>query len=80
MTRLSSTAVKALIQAGALDYFGMSRTKMMFEYGLINDLTAKEQEHALNHCLNFETLKDIIYCVIEKPRMSSKRKDKLLGL
>jgi DNA polymerase-3 subunit alpha len=79
MTRLSSTGVKALIQAGALDYFGLTRTKMMFEYGLINDLTAKEQEHALSTCLNYESLKDIIYCVIEKPRMSSKRKEKLLG-
>lgn len=40
---VSSTTVIAMIEAGALDYFGLSRTKMIFEYEKYSLLTDKEQ-------------------------------------
>jgi DNA polymerase-3 subunit alpha len=48
---INSSAVKALIQAGALDYLGLTRNKMLFDYGIISQLTKKE-------LANFVTLKD----------------------
>jgi len=77
LTNITSTAVKALIQCGALDFYGISRTKMLFEYEIVSDLTAKELEYAIENCLDSGSLIDIINCVIGKPRMSSRRKDKL---
>lgn len=40
---ISSTTINALIEAGALDYFRVSRTRMMFEYKHYSTLTKKEQ-------------------------------------
>jgi DNA polymerase-3 subunit alpha len=40
---VSSTTVVAMIEAGALDYFGMDRTRMIFEYKRYSELTELEQ-------------------------------------
>lgn len=40
---VSSTTITALIEAGALDYFNVPRTRMIFEYNHYSELTAKEQ-------------------------------------
>lgn len=39
---LNSTATKALIQSGAINYLKKSRTSMLFELGLVSELTKKE--------------------------------------
>lgn len=38
----SSSGIEALIESGALDYFGVPRQIMLFEYGEYNKLTQKE--------------------------------------
>ena len=42
MTKFNSTAVKALISCGALDYYSISRTQMLFDYDIISSLTDRE--------------------------------------
>lgn len=42
LERINSTAAKALIQSGALDYFGITRNQMLFEYSSFSELTVKE--------------------------------------
>jgi DNA polymerase III alpha subunit len=58
---VSSTTVNALCESGALDYFKMSRTRMMFEYGQYSQLTDKEQtwikQNLYGKC---NTLKEIL--------------------
>ena len=43
-SNVSSTVVQALIMVGALDYFGLSRCKMLYEYQAWSKLSDKEQE------------------------------------
>jgi DNA polymerase-3 subunit alpha len=44
LLKINSTAAKALISAGALDYFRINRTEMLFQYEMLSSLTAKELE------------------------------------
>lgn len=54
-----STVVKALIQCGCLDYFNMSRTRMLYEYDMLANLTEKELAWLNNNC-NTNTTPNII--------------------
>jgi DNA polymerase III subunit alpha len=44
LLNINSTASKALISSGALDFFRKNRTEMIFEYEVISSLTKKEVE------------------------------------
>lgn len=44
LTKINSTAAKALISCGSLDFFHISRTKMLFDYDIISELTSRELE------------------------------------
>lgn len=44
LLRINSTAAKALITSGALDYFTKNRTEMLFELEILSSLTSKEME------------------------------------
>ena len=46
---VSSTVIEGLIEAGALDYFGVSRQRMLFEYEHFCKLTDKEQAWVKQH-------------------------------
>ena len=46
--KVSTTVNTALISSGSLDYFKISRQKMLFELDLWNSLTEKEKEHIIN--------------------------------
>ena len=41
-TRITSTAVKAMISVGACSYTNSNRTKMLYEYDIVSKLTKKE--------------------------------------
>ena len=45
LLKINSTASKALISCGALDYFKKTRTEMLFEYEIASSLSNKESEH-----------------------------------
>jgi DNA polymerase-3 subunit alpha len=42
LTKINSTAAKALISCGALDFCKVSRTRMLFEYDIVSELTDRE--------------------------------------
>lgn len=44
LLKINSTAAKALISSGTLDYFRLNRTEMLFQYEMLSSLTAKEME------------------------------------
>ena len=46
LCKINSTASKALISCGALDYLKKTRTEMLFEYDIFTSLTKKEMEKA----------------------------------
>ena len=60
LPNINSTAAKGLIQSGALYYLKKTRNSMLFEYGLIQNLTKKEltfmlsnQQDDLASCFNY---------------------------
>jgi len=48
LLKINSTASKALISCGAIDYFKKTRTEMLFEYEIVSSLSNKEAEHFTN--------------------------------
>ena len=48
LININSTASKALISSGALDYFKKNRTEMIFEYEIASSLTKKEIEKLIH--------------------------------
>jgi len=44
----TSTAIRATISAGALNYMGVSRTKMLYEYEIYSKLSGREQKWVEN--------------------------------
>lgn len=44
LLKINSTASKALVSSGALDFYKKNRTEMLFEYDIISSLTDKEVE------------------------------------
>jgi DNA polymerase-3 subunit alpha len=45
LLKINTTATKALISVGALDFTKKSRSSMLFEYSILNELTKKESEY-----------------------------------
>ena len=75
LCKINTTATKALISCGALDYFKMSRTKMLFEYEIFNTLTKKEMEKCQEAISNTDNnLKQILTELLTK-RVNIKRKE-----
>ena len=59
---INSTAAKALIGGGALDYTKKSRTEMLFEYDIISGLTKKELEQFISYS-NRENTTNLKQCL-----------------
>lgn len=64
---LNSRSVEALINSGACDIYGLSRTEMLFEYGLYSALTKKEQTYILANLSHLSRLRDILSVIIQLP-------------
>jgi len=58
LLNINSTAAKALISCGAVDYFKKTRTEMLFEYEIVSSLSNKEAEHFAN-LSNIHTTKKV---------------------
>jgi DNA polymerase-3 subunit alpha len=77
MTKINSTAAKALISCGALDYYHICRTKMLFDYDIISELTPRELElidlepYSLSECLQK---------LLTKSKINIKRKNTIENL
>lgn len=80
---IKSTVVEGIIESGALDYFKVDRSKMLFEYEQYSIFTGKEQTWIQQHVkLNNEsTLSDVIqqclqYYDKEHPKVKGVKQDK----
>jgi DNA polymerase-3 subunit alpha len=81
LLKLNSIASKALISCGAFDYFKKYRTEMLFEYELLSELTDKELEFVKNILgNNNSSLEDCFYALLDKPKLTSKRKNVILNI
>lgn len=77
LTKINSTAAKALISCGALDFFRISRTKMLFEYDIISELTDRELK--LIDIENIE-IDQSMSNLLTQPRVNIKRKTSIENL
>lgn len=77
LLKLNSTATKALISSGALDYSKKNRTEMLFEYEMLSSLTPKELEKATALLKNNVkvSLKNLLIQLLTEPRITKKRQD-----
>lgn len=67
LLKINSIAAKALISSGAL-HFKMSRSRMLYEFGIMQELTEKELNYVLNSgCTTNNTLSDFLQFLLEGP-------------
>jgi DNA polymerase III alpha subunit len=74
LIKINSTAAKALIGSGALDYFRKTRTQMLFDYEIISALTKKELEYAFNGSHRDLSIIDMLKILINHSKVNVKRK------
>jgi DNA polymerase-3 subunit alpha len=75
-TKINSTAAKALISCGSVDFFKKNRTEMLYDFENISQLTNKEIEKSIQ-ILSDQPHLDIVSLLrnlISEPRINSKRK------
>ena len=76
LLNINSTASKALISSGALDYLKKNRTEMLFEYDIISELTKKEIERC--QLIKSQTKKlsllNLLKLLVDVPKTQAKRK------
>ena len=74
LDRINSSAAKAIISTGAIDYYKVSRKKLLFYLDIIQNLTAKEKEKlAVNNSLDDTLEKNLEYLTnhVNKRRLES---------
>lgn len=75
LCKINSTAAKALMSCGALDYIKKTRTEMLFEYDIFTSLTKKEIEKCEDIIKNKpKNLKEILIALTNK-KINTKRKE-----
>jgi DNA polymerase-3 subunit alpha len=77
---INSTAAKAIIISGCLDYLNKQRTEMVFEYELCSELTKKEIEYCLPNIAPTTKLFDLLTFLINHPKVNIKRKSAIQTL
>lgn len=77
LTKINSTACKALISSGSLDHYNMCRTKMLFEYEIISELTPREL-NLIN--LDIRYLNECLIDLLNKSKINTKRKESIQNL
>lgn len=75
LPNINSASAKSLVKSGALSFLKKSRNSMLFELGLVNELTKKEIEYICNSMLtnSFETFDDAINLLINKSKLTKNR-------
>lgn len=74
LNNINSTAAKALIQSGAINFIRKTRNSMLYEYNLISGLTKKELEHITAVSDSIKTIKEGLELLLTMPRINQKRK------
>jgi len=74
LSKINSTAAKALIESGAVSFTGKSRTSMLFEYEIISSLTKKESEYIINNIKQYSSIKQSLTDLLLKSKINKNRK------
>jgi DNA polymerase-3 subunit alpha len=82
LVQINSTAAKALIQSGALDYVKLSRSRMLHEYNMICELSKKELENVTNFISTVPSLSlhDILIRFQTEYKIMKNRQPKIAGI
>ena len=80
LNNMNSTASKAVIKGGGLDFIKKTRTSMLFEYSLISDLTKKECEFIVNNMSSCGNLYECLYKLLHEHKLTTRRKPIISGL
>ena len=82
LMKINSTAAKALISGGALDFTKKNRTEMLFELEILSQLTSKELDHLMSIIIssNKPSITECMRLLLDHPKINKKRKDIILGL
>lgn len=74
LNNINSTAAKALIQSGSINFMNITRNRMLFEYNLISALTKKEIEHITKDLNSYKNLDEAFQKLLIMPRLNKNRK------
>jgi DNA polymerase-3 subunit alpha len=78
LDKINSTASKALILCGALDYYKISRKKMLFLLEIVQNLSAREKDIIVN---NYDLSQDIDQVIANVlPKVNKKRHEAVSSL
>lgn len=80
LLNINSTAAKALIQSGALDYCNKPRQTMLYEFNTVTNLTKKEIDHCLNHAISSNKLVEILEKLRDQSKINKNRKSNIDNL
>jgi DNA polymerase-3 subunit alpha len=78
LPNINSIAAKALIQSGSLSYLGITRNTLLFELGLISNLTKKELSFVVEN--KQETLEICLEYLLAHSKINKNRKSVVLNL
>jgi DNA polymerase-3 subunit alpha len=80
LLNINSTAAKAIISSGALDYYKKNRTEMLFEFDLACSITKKEIEHSAYILDKCSGIQDIFEFLLGCSKVNVKRKQAIQTL
>lgn len=82
LLNINSTAAKALISGGAVDFTKKNRTEMLFELDIVSQLTAKELSYFIEYINQTKTKSviEIMRLLINHPKINKKRQNVIIGL
>ena len=80
INNINITAAKSLIKSGALDFIKKTRTSMLFEQSLVNELTKKECEFIITNIDKKKNLNECLSDLLMNHKLTSKRKTLISGL
>jgi len=80
LININSNASKALIQSGSLSFLGKSRTAMLFDFGIVLELTKRECDHIIANFSKYKTLSDSMHDLYHNAKINKNRKTIILSL
>lgn len=80
LVNVNSTAAKSLIKSGALDFVKQTRTSMLLDYSIANELTKRELLFITESLIPCNSVYECIYKLRHEHKITTKRKAKIDGL
>jgi DNA polymerase-3 subunit alpha len=81
LMKINSSASKALISAGAIDFYQKNRTEMLFDFELLSSLTSKEISYILPLLIDTKvSLKEVLQYLISHIKVNRNRKTTIQAL